>query len=91
MAATAIGLALVPVVELAHLTPGQLGLYAIAENKLGDLSGFDLAELKLEFQELESLDLDLTFCPSNEIDELHLGESLDKDAAAGGLCGDQGC
>ena len=74
LAATAMNLALVPVIRLSHLSPEQLRLYAIADNKLAEQSEFDLAELRLELEELESLDLELnlelTGFSTSEIDDL---------------------
>ena len=87
LAATALGLSLVPVIELVHLTAEQLRLYAIAENKLGDMSEFDFGEIKLEFGELEALNLDLNLelsgFSTSEIDDLHLAKSLAGDGAEG--------
>ena len=59
LAACELGLAEVPVICAAHLTPEQLRLYAIAENKLGLLGEWDEEQLRIEFGELLDLSLDL--------------------------------
>ncbi len=68
----------VPVIVVEHLTPEQLRVYRVLENRLGDLSEFDLAELKLEFTELEDLDCGLnlegTGFSTSEIDDLVSGK-----------------
>jgi DNA modification methylase len=57
-AARLLGQESVPVIHVRDLTPEQLRAYAIAENKLSELGGWDLEILALEFQELAELDLD---------------------------------
>ena len=59
LAAEEIGIRSVPVIRLSHLTPEQIRLYRIADNKIAEQSEFDLSELRIEFQELEALELDL--------------------------------
>ena len=61
-AAKLIAMAAVPVVYANDLTPDQLRLYAIAENRLSELGGFSTEILSLELSELADLDLgcDLT-------------------------------
>ena len=72
LAATSLGVASVPVIELAHLSPEQLRLYAIADNRIAEQSEFDMDEVRLEFGELENLSLDLnlelTGFTSSELD-----------------------
>lgn len=74
LAAKALGMSLVPVLELRHMTPEQLRIYAIADNRIAEQSEFDFDELKLELAGLESLDLDLnielTGFSTSEIDDL---------------------
>jgi DNA modification methylase len=59
MAARKLGLAEVPVIELAHLTPAQKRAYVLADNKLGERAGWDLEMLALEVGDLQSLGLDM--------------------------------
>ena len=74
LAACELGLAEIPVICAAHLTPEQLRMYAIAANKTGLLGEWDEEELRIEFGELLdiSLDLsiDLTGFSTCEIDKL---------------------
>lgn len=49
----------VPVICAAHLSHEQMRLYAIAEQRIGELSEWDSEMLKLEFTELAALDLSL--------------------------------
>ncbi len=72
LAATALGMTLVPVIELDHLTPEQFRLYAIADNKIAEQSEFDMEALQIEFGELDLLDLnlELTGFSTNEIDDM---------------------
>jgi hypothetical protein len=51
-AAELLGLAEVPVIQLAHLTPEQLRLFSIFENKIAEKSEWDEEALTLEFDEL---------------------------------------
>jgi hypothetical protein len=59
LAARELNLARVPVIRLTHLTPHQKRLYRIAENKLTENGQWDVDLLKIEFTEIEALDLDL--------------------------------
>ena len=88
LAACELGLAQVPIICAAHLTPEQLRLYAIAENKIGLLGEWDEEQLRIEFGELLDLSLDLnlelTGFASCEIDKMQAatvaakeGESTD--------------
>lgn len=72
LAATALGLSVVPTIALHHLSPEQIRLFAIAENRIGELSEFDLGELKIELGELDGLDfdLDLTGFSTSEVDNM---------------------
>lgn len=54
------GLATVPIIRVEGLTLEQLRLFAIAENRLGDLSSWSTENLALELAELEHLDVELT-------------------------------
>lgn len=72
LAARKLGLAEVPVIELAHLTPAQKRAYVIADNRLALDAGWDQAMLALEFAELADagFDLDLTGFSASEIEGL---------------------
>lgn len=72
LAATALGMIEVPVIVLEHLTQEQLRLYAIADNRIAELSEFDVEELRVEFSELDLLvlNLELTGFSTSEIDDL---------------------
>ena len=59
MAARMLGLTLVPVIELAHLTPAQKRAYVLADNKLAERAGWDAQMLALEVADLGELGIDL--------------------------------
>jgi len=72
-AAVDLGLEEVPTITISHLSDEQLRIYAIAEEKLGELGEWDREALRLEFAELElnvDLDLELTGFTMGEIDGL---------------------
>lgn len=83
LAASELKLDLVPVIEVEHLSPEQLRIYALAENRLGDLSEFDIGELKQEFIELSEIDcelnLELSGFATSEFDDLVWGKDPDFD------------
>lgn len=58
LAARQLGISEVPVIKLIHLTDEQKKAYRIADNKLTENGEWDVDLLKLEFTELEKLDLD---------------------------------
>jgi DNA modification methylase len=60
MAARKLGLARVPVIELAHLTEAQKRAYILADNKLAEQAGWDKALLALELGDLRDMAVDLT-------------------------------
>ena len=74
LAARELNLASVPVIRLTHLTPHQKRLYRIADNKLTENGQWNVDLLKLEFSEIEALDLDIdlniTGFETGEIDVL---------------------
>jgi ParB-like chromosome segregation protein Spo0J len=78
-AARQLGLATVPVIELAHLTPAQRQAYILADNKLAEQAGWDGELLALELGELENLGVDLTSLgfDAGEIDALLRSEGPD--------------
>jgi len=62
----------IPCIRLSHLTPAQKAAFAIADNKLGDLSDFDPDALRAQLSELVGIefDLELTGFDTAEIDLL---------------------
>jgi ParB-like chromosome segregation protein Spo0J len=73
-AARQLGLEDVPVIPIEHLTEAELRAYALADNKLAENAGWDTGLLKIELQELQSLDLgfdiEITGFGTTEIDVL---------------------
>jgi DNA modification methylase len=57
-AARKLGMTEVPAIQLAHLTKAELQAYALADNKLAELAGWDEEMLRLDFEELQALELD---------------------------------
>ena len=72
MAARKLGMAEVPVIELAHLSDTQKRALILADNKLALNAGWDESMLALELSELidEDFDLDITGFEDFEIDAL---------------------
>ncbi|WP_313898783.1 ParB/Srx family N-terminal domain-containing protein [Methylobacterium sp. E-045] len=76
MAAKQLGLPTVPTVRLDHLSDTQKRAYAIADNKIANLAGWDRATLSLELGELAihlpeiGLDLSITGFEIAELDLL---------------------
>lgn len=60
LAANHLGISEVPVIRLVHLSEAQKRAYRIADNKLTENGQWDVDLLKLEFTELEQLDLDFS-------------------------------
>ena len=84
MAAQSIGLPSVPAIRLAHLTAAQRRAYVIADNKLAENAGWDMATLAREVEDLtaDGYDIDLLGFGADELTAL-LGE-YGKDAAKPG-------
>ena len=59
MAAGKLGLATVPVIELAHLSETQKRAYILADNKLAEQAGWDRELLALELGDLRDMAVDL--------------------------------
>jgi DNA modification methylase len=59
MAARQLGLAQVPVIELAHLSETQKRAYILADNRLAEMAGWDKDLLSLELADLDELGVDL--------------------------------
>ena len=80
LAARKLGLAEVPVHVATGMTPEQIKAYRIADNKLHELSTWDLDLLPIELSELRGMDVDLGmlgFSPGE------LAKLLDGDLAEG--------
>jgi DNA modification methylase len=60
LAARKLGLASVPVIELAHLSEGQRRAYILADNRLAEAAGWDREMLALEAADLSELGVDLS-------------------------------
>ena len=82
LAAKAMGLAEVPVIELAGLSAAQKKALRLADNKIALNAGWDIEILKLELADLSlpefEMDLALTGFSAGEIDVV-LGETADPD------------
>ncbi len=72
LAARQLGLARVPVIELAHLSEAQRRSYILADNRLAEQAGWDRDLLAIEAGELSDLGIDLTSLgfEAGEIDAL---------------------
>lgn len=60
MAASKLGLDTLPVIEASHLTEAQRRAYVIADNRLALDAGWDNEMLKVELQDLDAMDFDLS-------------------------------
>ena len=56
-AACVLGLTRVPTVKVSHLSAAQKRAFVIADNRLGELAGWDRDTLRIELEELRDLDL----------------------------------
>ncbi|MBX9708668.1 MAG: ParB N-terminal domain-containing protein [Caulobacteraceae bacterium] len=76
-AARLLGMTEVPCIRITHLSEAERRVFAIAENQLGQLAGWDNETLKLELQELSGMDLsfslELTGFSSAKIDSIIFG------------------
>lgn len=70
MAATELGLEIVPIIRVTHLTETQAKAFRIADNRLVELAEWDSAVLAMEFEAIigGGVDLDLTGFSVPEID-----------------------
>jgi DNA modification methylase len=79
-AAKRMGMPIVPVVRIRHLTAAQRRAYLVADNRLAELAGWDRELLKLELGELlieaPELDLTVTGFEVGEIDRLLLEDEV---------------
>ena len=58
LAAKKLGLDVVPVIYLNHLTDGQRRAYALAHNKINMNTGWDFSALDVELEELSGFDME---------------------------------
>lgn len=81
MAAAKLRMAEVPVIELAHLSPGQKRAYILADNRIALASGWDDELLKIELGALKAggFDMSLTGFDMGDLDRLLGGGGLDHD------------
>ena len=82
-AARLLGMTEVPCIRVTHLSEAERRVFAIAENQLGQLAGWDQETLRIELQELSGMDLsfslELTGFSSAKIDSIIFGgESGDR-------------
>ncbi len=72
LAAEALGMTKVPVIELSHLSESQKRAYILADNKLAEQAGWDRDLLALEVADLAGLGIDLATLGfgAGEIDDL---------------------
>lgn len=92
LAAQQMGVAEVPCLVLAGLTPAQRRAYVLADNQLALNAGWDEALLAQELAALEAVDFDLDLIGfgSAEIDRLLAWDDLEDDDEAGGGDGGSG-
>ena len=60
LAAAKLGLETVPTIELGHLSDTQRRAYVLADNRLAELSGWDMEMLKTEIAELDEQDFEIS-------------------------------
>ena len=80
-AAQKLGLAIVPVVVLDHLTPPQRRALVIADNRIAENAGWDDAMLRIELEalQLDGFDLDITGFDADALAELIAGDEPDNE------------
>jgi DNA modification methylase len=80
-AAQKLGLEIVPVVVLDHLTPTQRRALVIADNRIAENAGWDDAMLRVELEalQLEGFDLDITGFDADALAELIAGDEPDNE------------
>ncbi|MEH6539907.1 site-specific DNA-methyltransferase [Halopseudomonas sp.] len=83
-AAQKLGLVLVPVVVLDHLTPTQRRALVIADNRIAENAGWDDAMLRIEIAALQDddFDLSLTGLDADALAELMAGDEPDVEGEA---------
>ncbi len=80
-AAQKLGLEIVPVVVLDHLTPTQRRALVIADNRIAENAGWDDAMLRIELEalQLDGFDLDITGFDADALAELIAGDEPDNE------------
>lgn len=78
MAAQKLGLDALPCIEASHLSDAQRRAYIIADNRLALDAGWDDELLRIELQDLESVNFDLSLTGFDD-DELQSLKMLDED------------
>lgn len=80
-AAQKLGLEIVPVVVLDHLSPTQRRALIIADNRIAENAGWDDAMLRIELEalQLEGFDLDITGFDADALAELIAGDEPDNE------------
>lgn len=77
-AARLIGLTSIPAIRIDHLSSAEQRLLRLAVNRLGEKGQWDLAELKIEFEELvlEDAPIEITGFSVPEIDQILLDDEV---------------
>ncbi|ACM34645.1 site-specific DNA-methyltransferase [[Acidovorax] ebreus] len=80
-AAQKLGLEIVPVVVLDHLSPTQRRALVIADNRIAENAGWDDAMLRVELEalQLDGFDLDITGFDADALAELIAGDEPDNE------------
>ena len=82
LAAGKLGLEVVPAIDCAHLSDAEARALALAFNRIGERGEWDLDALKVEFEELIELDIDLDATGfSLEDQDIILLDPLDEEGA----------
>ena len=83
-AAQKLGLDIVPVVVLDHLTPTQRRALIIADNRIAENAGWDDAMLRIELQSLQEVgfNMDITGFDADALAEIMAGEEITVDGNA---------
>ena len=88
-AAKLLGVKTIPVIRIEGLSEAQLRAYVIADNRIGELAGWDRRLLALELQYIQELEVDfdltITGLETAEIDILLEGTGSEGDPAADAL------
>jgi DNA modification methylase len=86
LAAQQLGLATVPTIRLAHLSSAQRRAYVIADNKLAENAGWDMATLAREVEDLQAdgYDIDLLGFGDDELADLLGTTNKDPDTGVDG-------
>ena len=84
-AAQKLGLEIVPVVVLDHLTPTQRRALVIADNRIAENAGWDLDVLRVELEalQLEGFDLDITGFDADALADLLADDEPDNEGQTG--------